>query len=65
MTPDSVISLLNIYWKCDNVKDEDGKPIGGHVPSFKLIDDEEYADVRVKFDGTYVPHVVYNQQKSN
>ena len=49
-TPHRVISLVKLHWNCQDVKDEHGQLIGGHVPSFSEVG-KQHADISVKFDG--------------
>ncbi len=61
VTPELIMALLK-EWKCDDVKDRDGKQIGGHVPRFQLVKDKKKADVRVKFGSKNIKlHDLVNQ----
>ncbi len=61
LTASTVISLVNLYWKCDDVEDENGEQIGGHVPGFVLVEEQQYAHVLVKFHGMYVNMKVHDE----
>lgn len=51
LTADVVISLVNKHWNCDNVTDVNGKQIGGKVPHFVLMKQQQFSDIVAKFYG--------------